>query len=220
MIELPVYCINAWSWLCHKPALGYQRLRIRKHPPSNRHPALDLWECRGVTAGCRFWPFLLSFVYSKVMFPLLRPTKKHPRVSWALQKSRKSSAAARASSTHTRCLSSRTQRCRSWIYCLCLQCRSDSSTSTRTSTRTVDHQSPPEAKKWKEVNLPHLPSQMAESCTGQGMVWPRAVEKKRRRVSDHWVEYPHPSCSQTSLWPRLWAGDTPPHLQQRQMSKT
>lgn len=78
MIELPVYCINAWSWLCHKPALGYQRLRIRKHPPSNRHPALDLWECRGVTAGCRFWPFLLSFVYSKVMFPLLRPTKKHP----------------------------------------------------------------------------------------------------------------------------------------------
>lgn len=78
MIELPVYCINAWSWLCHKPALGYQRLRIRKHPPSNRHPALDLWERREVTAGCRFGPLLLSFVYSKVTFPLLRPTKQHP----------------------------------------------------------------------------------------------------------------------------------------------
>lgn len=77
MIELPVYCINAWSWLCHKPALGYRRLRVRKHPPSSRHPALDLWACQGVTAGGSFWPGMLLLTHSTVTFPLLRPTVKH-----------------------------------------------------------------------------------------------------------------------------------------------
>lgn len=74
MIELPVYCINAWSWLCHKPALGYQQPCIRKHPPSARYPALDL---RG-HAGCRFWPGLPSLTHRKAAFPLIKPPVKHP----------------------------------------------------------------------------------------------------------------------------------------------
>lgn len=73
MIELPVYCINAWSWLCHKPALGYQHPCIRKHSPSARYPALDLWG----HAGCRFWPGLPSLT-GKQHFPLIKPPVKHP----------------------------------------------------------------------------------------------------------------------------------------------
>lgn len=74
MIELPVYCINAWSWLCHKPALGYQQPCIRKHPPSARYPALDLWG----HAGRRFWPGLPSLTHRKAAFPPINPTAKHP----------------------------------------------------------------------------------------------------------------------------------------------
>lgn len=137
----------------------------------------------------------LSFVYSKVTFPLLRPTKQHPVSPEPGRKLAKAQQLCMPP-PHTDVMSRLPHAGMNLLLV--------SATQVRFTTLHKDqhqHCGLPkllEEKKWKKVNLPHLPGRMSACSTGQGMMQPRAVEKRRRCVSDHWMEHPRPLCSQTS----------------------